>query len=93
MTFMLRDRVSTADTEYGIVLLDEDNGEYWNLNPTGALVVRVLLDGGDAADAARLLTEQYGVDDRTARSDVEDLLDGLHASGLITERPAPRRMP
>ena len=37
MTLKLRDGVSAADTDYGIALLDEDSGQYWNLNPTGAL--------------------------------------------------------
>jgi hypothetical protein len=33
MTLKLRDGVSTADTDYGIALLDEDSGDYWNLTP------------------------------------------------------------
>ena len=40
MTLKLRDGVSAADTDYGIALLDEDSGQYWNLNPTGALALR-----------------------------------------------------
>jgi coenzyme PQQ synthesis protein D (PqqD) len=85
MTLRLRDRVSTSDTEYGIVLLDEDSGEYWNLNPTGALVVRTLLDGGSTADAVRTLTVEYAVDPGTARADVDELVDGLRSAGLVTE--------
>ena len=46
MTMRLRDGVSSAETDYGIMLLDEDSGRYWNLNPTAALVLRTLLDGG-----------------------------------------------
>jgi hypothetical protein len=82
----LRERVSAADTEYGTVLLDEDSGEYWNLNPTGSLVLRTLLDGGSADDAARRLTEDFAIDDETARTDVEDLLGGLRSSGLVEEQ-------
>jgi hypothetical protein len=82
MTLKLRDRVSVADTEYGIVLLDEDSGEYWNLNPTGAVVVRTLLEGGSAADAAQQLAEEYAIDPDTARRDVHDLVAGLRSAGL-----------
>jgi hypothetical protein len=82
MTLKLRDRVSVADTEYGIVLLDEDSGEYWNLNPTGVVVVRTLLEGGSAADAAQQLAEEYAIDPDTARRDVHDLVDGLRSAGL-----------
>ena len=81
----LRDGVSTADTEYGVVLLDENSGEYWNLNPTGVLVLRTLLDGGSTADAVHHLTEQCAVDLESARQDVDDLLGGLRSAGLVQE--------
>jgi hypothetical protein len=49
MMLQLRDGVSAADTDYGMALLDEDSGQYWNLNPTAALALRTLLDGGTTA--------------------------------------------
>jgi hypothetical protein len=85
MTFTLRERVSAADTDYGIVLLDEDSGEYWNLNPTGALVVRTLLDGGSVADAVLQLTERYAAEPEAAQQDVDDLVAGLRTAGLVKE--------
>ena len=85
MPLKLRDGVSTADTDYGTTLLDEDSGQYWNLNPTGALVLRTLLDGGTPGQAAQALTEQYAVDADTAGQDVEDLVGGLQAAGLMRE--------
>jgi Coenzyme PQQ synthesis protein D (PqqD) len=83
MTLKLRDGVLTADTDYGIALLDEDSGEYWNLNPTGALVLRTLLEGGTLADAVQALIERYDIDAGTASQDVEDLLGGLNSAGLV----------
>ena len=85
MTLKLRDGVSTADTDYGIALLDEDSGEYWNLNPTGALVLRTLLEGGTSTDAAQALAETYDVDADTASRDVQDLLSGLRSAGLVAQ--------
>jgi hypothetical protein len=85
MTFKLRGGVSTADTDYGIALLDGDSGEYWNLNPTGALVLRTLLEGGTSTDAVQALAERYDVDLRTASRDVQDLLGGLHSAGLVAQ--------
>jgi hypothetical protein len=85
MTLKLRDGVSTADTDYGIALLDEDSGEYWNLNPTGALVLRTLLEGGTPAAAAQALAERYDVDADTASRDVQDLLSGLRSAGLVAQ--------
>ena len=88
MTLKLRDGVSTADTDYGMALLDEDSGQYFNLNPTAALALRTLLDGGTTAQAAKELTEQYAVDADTANKDVKDLLGELHSAGLVTGEAA-----
>ena len=85
MTLKLRDGVSAADTDYGIALLDEDSGQYWNLNPTGALVLRTLLDGGTPTEAVQALTTEYAVDADTASRDVDDLVGGLRSAGLVTE--------
>ena len=85
MTLKLRDGVSAAETDYGTTLLDEDSGQYWNLNPTGVLVLRTLLEGGTPAQAVQELTAQYAVDAETASQDVEDLVGGLHSAGLVEE--------
>jgi len=89
MTLRLRDGVSAADTDYGTVLLDEDSGRYWNLNPTAAVALRTLLDGGSPAEAVRQLAERYAVDAGTADRDVQELVNGLHQAGLV-ERQEPR---
>jgi len=88
MTLKLRDGVSVADTDYGMALLDEDSGKYWNLNPTAALALRTLLDGGTTAQAAKELAEQYAVDADTANKDVEDLLGELRSVGMVTGEAA-----
>ena len=86
MTLTLRSGVSTADTDYGTTLLDEDSGEYFTLNPTGTLVLRTLLDGGTPEQAARALTEQYAVDPQTAGQDVAELIGGLRSARLVAEQ-------
>jgi hypothetical protein len=83
VTLKLREGVSAADTDYGIALLDEDSGQYWNLNPTGALTLRTLLDGGTPEQAVQALTEQYAVDADSASRDVQDLMSGLRSAGLV----------
>jgi Coenzyme PQQ synthesis protein D (PqqD) len=85
MTLKLRDGVSTAETDYGTALLDEGSGQYWNLNPTGVLVLRMLVEGGTPAQAVQELTAQYAVDAETASRDVEDLLGDLDSAGLVEE--------
>ncbi|MGW0808624.1 lasso peptide biosynthesis PqqD family chaperone [Nonomuraea sp. NPDC002799] len=81
----LNAEVSTADTEYGMILLHERSGRYWQLNETGALIVRTLLDGGSAEQAVRRLTEHYAVGPSQAEQDVQTLVAGLAAAG-VTDR-------
>ena len=85
MTLKLRAGVSTAEVEYGTALLDEDRGEYWNLNPTGALVLQKLLSGATADEAAKVLAEEYGVGLDSAARDVRELVEELRSAGLIAE--------
>ncbi|MEV3992327.1 lasso peptide biosynthesis PqqD family chaperone [Streptomyces sp. NPDC049837] len=85
MTLKLRDGVFTAETEYGIVLLDEDQDRYWTLNPSAAVILRTLLNGGTDDDAVRSLTEEYAVDGASAHRDVRELVGELCAAGLARE--------
>lgn len=80
----LRADVSVADTDYGQVLLDERSGHYWQLNPTGVIVVRALLDGADENAAVAVLTSTYEVEEAQARQDVTVLVAGLRTAGLVT---------
>ncbi|MET8131688.1 lasso peptide biosynthesis PqqD family chaperone [Streptomyces sp. NPDC054766] len=74
--------ISTAETDYGTVLLDEQGGDYWELNPTATLVVRTLLDGGEEADAAAALIREFDIDQKQALQDVGTLVRQLRDSGL-----------
>ena len=84
MPLRFGDDVSTAQTDYGTVLLDERAGTYWELNPTATLVVRTLLDGGEEADAADALVREFDIDRAQASRDVEALVEQLRSSGLAS---------
>jgi hypothetical protein len=83
MTLKLRSGVCTAKVEYGTALLDEDRGLYWNLNPTGALILQTLLAGGTAEQAVQALAEEYTVDLESARRDVQELVHELRSAKLV----------
>lgn len=86
MAYKLRNGVSITEVDYGTVLLDEDRGQYWNLNPTGALILQTLLSDGTVDQAACALAEQYAVEADTARLDVQQLLEELCSAGLLENR-------
>ncbi len=83
MTVQLRADVSTADTDDGVVLLDERAGRYWQLNPTGGLVLRLLLDGVTPHQEAQTLADRHPVSTEQAAADVTALLERLHTAGLL----------
>jgi hypothetical protein len=83
MTVRLRADVSTTDTDDGLVLLDERAGRYWQLNPTGALVLRLLLDGVTPHQIAQNLADRHPVSTEQAAADVAALLERLHTAGLV----------
>ena len=91
MALKLRAGVSTADTDYGTTLLDEASGDYWNLNPTGALVLRTLLDGGTPQQAAAALAAAYDVTEQAAGQDVTELVGGLRSAKLLHDDDRPGR--
>ncbi|KFU76048.1 Coenzyme PQQ synthesis protein D (PqqD) [Amycolatopsis lurida] len=84
MSLAFRPNVSIVDTDYGSVLLDERKGRYFQLNPSGRIVVRTLLEGGDSEEAAGALIEEYDVSRERAEQDVTALVEGLRAAGLVT---------
>ncbi|CAL9501179.1 hypothetical protein SUDANB58_03457 [Streptomyces sp. enrichment culture] len=84
MTLRFGADVSTAETDYGTVLLDQRSGDYWELNPTGALVVRTLMEGGDRAAAVAALVARFDIDRDRAAQDVDALVRDLREAGLVS---------
>ena len=83
MTVQLHDDVVLNETEFGAVLLNQRRGTYWQLNPTGTLIVKALLSDGDVETAARSLVERYEVELESAREDVRSLVAEMRAAGAF----------
>ncbi|MBF6175025.1 lasso peptide biosynthesis PqqD family chaperone [Nocardia blacklockiae] len=79
----LRDDVSLCATPDGTILLDERNGRYWQLNPTGTEILAALLDGVAEDEVVRRLTESRPVARERAAADVADLLTQLARADLV----------
>ena len=77
----LRDDVSTVVTEYGMVLLDERAGRYWQIGPVGVVVIEQLSRGVDAV--VESVTDRFDVGPDQARTDVDAFLGQLAAAGLV----------
>lgn len=82
MSLVLQNHVTTADADGGVALLDERSGQYWQLNGSGALVLRLMLDGASEDDSIELLTSRYRVTWERANTDVTSLVTALREAGL-----------
>lgn len=77
--------VSFTDTVDGMVLLHGRSSRYWQLNASGAEVVRQLAEGGGAEEAIERLAARYPSQrDRCVR-DTHALLGQLRDAGLVCE--------
>jgi len=83
MKLTLARDVTLTDIESGAVLLDGRHGRYWQLNHSGAGVLRQLLDGQAPDAAAAGLCAAAPVSDDQARQDVQALIDALSAAKLV----------
>ncbi|MFF4549485.1 lasso peptide biosynthesis PqqD family chaperone [Streptomyces sp. NPDC001435] len=79
----LRADVSLVETDYGKILLDGRSGKYWELNPTGSLVLDELMSGGDLDAVITRLTAEFEVGAERARSDAEALVAALVEARLV----------
>ncbi|MEV0384990.1 lasso peptide biosynthesis PqqD family chaperone [Nonomuraea sp. NPDC050643] len=83
--YALAPDISAVDTDYGIALLHHARGQYWNLNPSGAIVLRSALESDDLGRAVEALMSEYDVARPTAEKDVGDVVGGLLAAGILVE--------
>lgn len=83
MKLTLARDVTLTDIDTGAVLLDGRRGRYWQLNHSGAGVLRQLLDGQAPDAAAAGLCAAAPVSDDQARQDVQSLIDALSAAHLV----------
>jgi hypothetical protein len=80
----LRRDIATTDTPDGLVLLDEHNGRYWQLNHTGTQVLHALLEDTHPDRIAHELTTRYGLEPDQARRDVDTVITQLTTANLLT---------
>jgi hypothetical protein len=73
-----------TDVADGAILLDEAKGTFYHLNPTGALVYRLLRSSEcTIAEAAETLASAFGLDEAATLANVEAFFDELARKGLV----------
>jgi hypothetical protein len=70
-------------TDVGGLLLDGKTGKYWELNPSGALTLSLLLAGQPVEEICRRICAEYDVDAAESNRDVRELERHLSEAGLV----------
>ena len=83
MSFCLAQGVLTQKLGPQLVLLHVPQGQYFELNSTGAIVLEALLAGSNEAAAAEQLSRRFEVDPLRAQSDVSALVKDLSDRALL----------
>jgi PqqD family protein of HPr-rel-A system len=83
MDMRIPEDVLSRDLDGEAVLLDLRSGKYFGLNGTGARVWALLKDGLERPEIAKVLTEEFEVDEDRARADVDAFIAALTDRGLI----------
>jgi len=70
-----------------VVVLDVERSHYLNLNPTGSVMWLMLAEGTTEPELVDRLTQEFDVDEETAREDVKSFLASCRENALLA---APR---
>jgi hypothetical protein len=65
------------------VLLNLNNGQYYGLDEVGYRMVQLLVSSGSFDTTYKTLLQEYEVDPKKLRSDLEKLLEDLIKNGLV----------
>ena len=69
------------------VLLDLDSQSYFGLDEVGTLIWEAVSDGRTESEIVARIVEEFDVDAKTARRDLQEFLERLSADRLITTEP------
>lgn len=82
---MISNDVLSADMDAsGAVLLSIESGTYYSLSPVAAYLWKLWTEDGSVKPSIERLMQDYRVDQKTAESDVAELLGELAQNGLIS---------
>jgi hypothetical protein len=81
------DDLTWQELDGEVVLLDLQGSAYFQLNGSGTLLWRRLVEGCDRDELEASLLEHYDVDRQQAAADVDGFLAALRAHGLLDTNP------
>ena len=78
-----------TDLDDTIVMMDVDEGQYYELDPVGARIWGLLETGRSAADLCDALAAEFDVDPDTCHRDTLEFLQAASTMRIVHVQPAP----
>lgn len=83
MSWKLAPGVSFVEADGGAVLLDGEKGTYWQLNRTGSIILRTLIDTGSTEAVVEELKSFFPESRADYERDVRTLANKVQSYGLV----------
>lgn len=74
MNLSIRANLSTQEIDGELVIADKDNGQIHQLNPVASVIWQHIKSGLDVNAIAEQLVQFYGIDEDTAKADLDKVL-------------------
>jgi anti-sigma28 factor (negative regulator of flagellin synthesis) len=71
--------------EGNYIAFDPEEGDEWELNETGALIVKGLIDGASLEEIKKKITGEYTIDAETAEEALTVYIEELKKAGIILD--------
>lgn len=83
--FVQSDEVVACDFEGGQALLDLNEGEYYRLNSSAAIIWGAMVEPISINGLVEIFTERFDVTAKQCHKDIESVVDDLTKSNLIRQ--------
>ena len=67
------------------VILHLDSEEYFGLDEVGTKILEVLLEQKSINDALPILLDEFNVDEKTLKKDIEELIEELKTENILLD--------
>lgn len=83
MRYLRKEDILTADMNGETVMMDAEQGKYYNLGEVGGSIWTQLETPKTLEELVNALTAEYNVDPEQCRADVQPFLDKMVSIGLV----------
>ena len=80
-----RENIFLMNEEGKYIAFDPEEGDEWEVNETGALIVKGLIDGASLEEIKKKITSEYNIDEESAEEALNAYTEELKKAGIILD--------